>query len=159
MQDKVLITPDGKTKLENELKKLKDKDRPEVIAAIATGRADGDLSENASYQTAKEQQNLIEGRIAMLEGMLSRLQIVDVSQTVNTNTVRFGATVTLVDLDTNKKMSLQIVGEYEADFNNGKISITSPLGKACITKVIGDVVTVNAPSGNKEYEIITITYK
>ncbi len=155
--DKLHITAEGYKNLEEELKKLKTIDRPNVIKAIAEAREHGDLSENAEYHAAKERQSFIEGRLADLENKLSRANIIDVSSLTG-NIVKFGATLTLSDEETGKKSSYQIVGVEETDVEKGRISISSPLARALVGNTIGDSVEVNTPSGPKNYEIIKIEF-
>lgn len=157
MVDKVPMTQVGYEKLNEELKTLKFKDRPEIVAAIEEARAHGDLSENAEYQTAREKQSFIEGRIQDLEAALSRAQVID-PKTLSGDTVLFGATVEVVDLDTDQKQSYQIVGQYEANLEKGLISFISPLAKALIGKNKGDLVDVNTPKGSKSYEILAVKF-
>lgn len=152
------ITQTGFTKLEQEIKQLKFVDRPAVIKEIATAREFGDLSENAEYHAAKEKQSYIEGRILNLEDKISRAEIIDISK-LSGSSVKFGATVKLVDEDTEEEAEYHIVGEYEADITKKRISIQSPLAKSLIGKIVGDSVEVPAPSGTKAYEILKITYK
>ncbi len=155
---KVPMTVQGHAALEAELKHLKSVERPEVIQAIAVAREHGDLSENAEYHAAKEKQGFIEGRIKELESKLTLAQIIDVSK-MSGDTVKFGATVTLVNEDTDEQVSYQIVGEDEADVKSGKISITSPIARAMISKQVGENFEVNAPGGSKAYEILEIHFK
>ena len=156
--DKIPMTHMGHTALEEELKHRQQIERPRIIQQITEARSHGDLSENAEYHAAKEQQSHNEGRIAELEDKLARAEVIDVSK-LNGDTIMFGATVTLVDEDTNKKQVWQIVGEPEADAKSGKISITSPLARALIGKAKGAVVEVNAPGGAKGYEIKKVEWK
>lgn len=156
--DKVPMTAEGYAALDAELKRLKTVERPTVIAAIAEARSHGDLSENAEYHAAKERQSFIEGRLAELEDKLARAQVIDVSR-LGGNTVKFGATVTVLDEDTEDKANYKIVGEDEADVRAGKISISSPIARAMIGKEVGDVVEVAAPGGAKSYEILKIKWK
>src|SRR6516165_3161533 len=151
--DKIPMTAGGYSALEKELKRRQQEERPRIIQAIAEARSHGDLSENAEYHSAKEAQSLNEGRIAELEDKLSRAEVIDVSKLSGT-TIMFGATVTLVDEDTEEKKIYQIVGESEADVKAGKVSITSPTARALIGKKIGDSVEVNTPGGGKSYEIV-----
>lgn len=151
------MTTVGHAALETELKQLKTVERPEIIQAISVAREHGDLSENAEYHAAKEKQGFIEGRIQELESKLSLAQVIDVSS-LSSETVTFGATVTIVNEDTDEESTYQIVGEDEANIKNGKISITAPISRALISKEIGDVIEVNAPGGAKGYEIIAIAY-
>ncbi len=156
--DKIPMTANGYTALEAELKRRQQEERPRIIAAISEARSHGDLSENAEYHAAKEQQSLNEGRIAELEDKLARAEVIDVSK-LSGNTIKFGATVTLIDEDTEEKKAYQIVGESEADVKLGKVSITSPIARALISKKVGDTVEVNTPGGGKSYEITAIAYK
>lgn len=152
MSDKMPITIRGKKKLEDELKNLTSVERPSVIKAIEEARAHGDISENAEYEAAKERQAMIEGRIAEIQGQLAGAEVVDTSQ-IKSDRVVFGASVDLHDLETNEKVTYQIVGVDEADVKQGRISILSPLARSLIGKSSGDVVIVKSPKGEKEYEI------
>lgn len=152
------ITKKGLERLEQDLKNLKYVERPQTIEAIATARDFGDLSENAEYQAAREKQSLIEGRIADLEDKLARAEIIDVKK-LSLDTVKFGATVKLIDDETDEFVIYQIVGEYEIDLVKKRISIVSPLAKALIGKAVGDIVEVFTPKGTKSYEIVSIEYK
>jgi transcription elongation factor GreA len=154
----VPITKHGAELLKEELQRLKSKERPAVINAIAEARAQGDLSENAEYDAAKERQAFIEGRIADLEGKLSSSQVVDPTTLSADGRVVFAATVDLENLDSGEKVTYQIVGLDEADIKESKVSITSPIARAMIGKSAGDVVAVEAPSGVKEYEILEVRY-
>lgn len=154
----VPITKRGAELLKEELHRLKTKERPAVINAIAEARAQGDLSENAEYDAAKEKQSFIEGRIAELEGKLSAAQIIDPATLDAEGRVVFASTVALEDLENGQKVQYQIVGEDEADLKQLKISVTSPIARALIGKYAGDVVEVNAPSGPREYEILEVKY-
>jgi transcription elongation factor GreA len=158
MVEKLPITAAGQAALEVELKQRQSVDRPRIIEAIAEARAHGDLSENAEYHAAKEAQSHNEGRIAELEDKLARADIIDVSK-LSGDTIMFGATVTLIDEDTEKKVVYQIVGETEADAKKGRISITSPLARALINKKKGESVEVVTPGGAKAYEITKIEWK
>ena len=158
MIDKVPMTRGGHAALEVELKKRQSVDRPRIIEQIAEARAHGDLSENAEYHAAKEEQSHNEGRIAELEDKLARADIIDVSK-LSGDTIKFGATVTLIDEDTDKKQVWQIVGEPEADAKKGRISITSPLARALIGKAKGASVEVVTPGGAKEYEVKKIEWR
>lgn len=151
------ITAEGYAKLEIELKQLKSVERPAITEAIAEARAHGDLSENAEYHAAREKQSFIEGRILELEDKYSRAEVIDVAK-LSGDTVKFGATVKLVDDDDNES-EYQIVSEYEADLASGRISITSPIARALIGKALEDYVEVKTPKGLKGYEILAITYK
>jgi transcription elongation factor GreA len=158
MVDKVPMTPGGHTALEVELKRRQSEDRPRIIELIAEARAHGDLSENAEYHAAKEEQSHNEGRIAEIEDKLARAEVIDVTK-LSGDTIKFGATVTLIDEDTEKKAVWQIVGETEADAKNGRISITSPLARALIGKTKGSSVEVMAPGGAKAYEIAKVEWR
>ena len=155
--DKVPMTDNSYNLLEEELKTLKSEDRPNVIKAIAEAREHGDLSENAEYHAAKEKQSFIEGRIADLENKISRAEIINTKK-LKSDKIIFGATVTLGEIDSNKNIIYQIVGTEEADVENGKISISSPLAKALLGKKIDDTVEVYSPGGSKEYEIENIQF-
>ena len=155
--DKVPMTSGGHAAIQDELKTLKTTERQRIIKAISEAREHGDLSENAEYHAAKEQQGLNEARIAELEDMLSRADVIDVSQ-LSGDTVKFGANVKLVDEDTDEEAKYQIVGEQEADVKEGRISITSPIARALIGKSVGDSVEVNTPGGGKSYEILNISF-
>ena len=152
------LTVKGAIRLREQLKKLKLVERRKVIAAIVEARAHGDLSENAEYHAAREQQSLIERRIASLEMVLAEAQIIDVRSIDADNKVVFGATVTLINLVDDKKVTYQIVGEKEADVDLGLISVSSPVARAIIGKIKGDVIEANTPGGLREYEIIDIKY-
>lgn len=154
----VPITKHGAEMMKEELHRLKTKDRPAVINAISEARAQGDLSENAEYDAAKERQSFIEGRIADLEGKLGAAQIIDPSQLDADGRVVFGATVHLEDLENGDKVTYQIVGIDEADLKELKVSVTSPIARAMIGKYAGDVVAVQAPSGIREYEVLDVRY-
>jgi transcription elongation factor GreA len=156
--DKFPMTVAGYSALEEELKRRQQIERPRIIQAIAEARTHGDLSENAEYHAAKEAQSLNEGRIAELEDKLSRAEVIDVSKLSGT-TIKFGATVTLVDEDTEEKKIYQIVGESEADVKAGRVSITSPTARALIGKKTGDSVEVNTPGGGKSYEIVNVAFQ
>jgi transcription elongation factor GreA len=155
--EKVPMTGEGYAVLDEELKRLKTQERPSVIGQIAEARLHGDLSENAEYHAAKERQGWIEGRIAVIEDQIARAQIIDVSKLSGAQ-VKFGATVSVVDEDTEESARYQIVGEHEADVRSGKISIASPIARAMIGKETGDVVEVNTPGGVKAYEILKIEW-
>ena len=155
MVDKVPMTVPGYAALEAELKRRQQEERPRIIQAISEARSHGDLSENAEYHAAKESQSLNEGRIAELEDKLSRAEVIDVSK-LSGATVKFGATLTLIDEDTEEEKIYQIVGEAEADVKSGKVSITSPIARALIGKKVGDTVEVNTPGGGKSYEILKV---
>ncbi|MDH3614265.1 MAG: transcription elongation factor GreA [Gammaproteobacteria bacterium] len=155
---KVPMTVRGHELLQEELKKLKSVDRPQVIEAIAEARAHGDLKENAEYHAAKDQQGFIEARIKQLEGKLSHLQVIDVTTIDAKGKVVFGSTVELSDEDTGKNISYRIVGEDEANIKTGLISYTSPIARALIGKNEGDVVSFQAPGGEKTFEILEVKY-
>jgi transcription elongation factor GreA len=155
---KTPLTVRGAELLKAELQKLKSEDRPRVIAAISEARAHGDLKENAEYHAAREQQGFIEGRIKELEGKLSNAQIIDVTTLNAGGKVVFGATVELLDLDTDQEVRYQIVGDDEADIKAGRISVNSPIARALIGKEEGDEITFNAPAGEKHYEIVAVRY-
>jgi len=151
------MTAAGLAALEDELRHLKAVERPAIIRAIAEARAHGDLSENAEYHAARERQSFIEGRIAELEEITSAAEVIDPAS-LSGDTVKFGATILLVDEDTEQEVSYQIVGMHEADIKRSRLSITSPLAKALISKRVGDTVAVPAPGGDRSYEILKITY-
>ena len=155
--EKEPITVNGLEKLKEELIFLKEKKRPEIVAAISEARSHGDLKENAEYHAAKEQQAMNETRIGDLEDKLSRADVIDISK-LSGNTVKFGANVRLIDEDTEKESNFQIVGEFEANISKGLISINSPIARALIGKNVGDNVEVSTPGGGKSYEIIKIKY-
>jgi transcription elongation factor GreA len=155
---KIPMTADGYARLEDELRHLKSVARPEVIRAIAEAREHGDISENAEYHAARERQSFIEGRVAELEDKVSRAEIIDVSKLTGKQ-VKFGATVTLIDEDTEEKASYQIVGEDEADIKAKRLAITSPLARALVGKSVGDTVEVTTPGGSKSYEISKVAFK
>ena len=155
--DKVPMTMQGHSALEAELKMRQQQERPRIIQAISEAREHGDLSENAEYHAAKEAQSHNEGRIAELEDRLSRADVIDVSK-LSGDTVKFGATVTIVDEDTEEEKSYQIVGENEADVKGGKVSVTSPTARALIGKKVGDSIEVNTPGGGKSYEILKVNF-
>lgn len=158
MSQKHPLTARGAKKLQDELEQLKKIDRPKVIAAIAEARAHGDLKENAEYHAAREQQSFIEGRIADINGKLGNAQVIDVTQVDANGKVVFGATVDLADEETGEEITYQIVGEDEANIKEGLISITSPIARALIGKLEGDVAEVQAPGGTKSYEIVEVRY-
>ena len=157
MVEKVPMTVGGHAALEEELRRRQQEERPRIIQMISEARAHGDLSENAEYHAAKELQSLNEGRIAELEDKLSRAEVIDVSK-LSGSTVKFGATVTVVDEDTEEERRYQIVGEAEADVKSGRVSITSPIARALIGKKAGDTVEVKTPGGGKSYEILTVAF-
>ncbi|OYW97126.1 MAG: transcription elongation factor GreA [Bosea sp. 32-68-6] len=145
--------------LAHELHHLKAVERPAVIKAIADAREHGDLSENAEYHAAKEAQALNEGRIQELESLIGRADIIDVSKLAGSDTIKFGATVKLIDDDTEEEKSYQIVGEPESDVKSGKVSIGSPIARALIGKKVGDSVQVNTPGGGKSYEVVSVVFR
>jgi transcription elongation factor GreA len=155
--ERIPMTAGGFKALEDEINHLKSVERPEVIKAIAEARAHGDLSENAEYHAAKERQAFIEGRVIELEDMIGRADVIDVSK-LSGETVKFGATVQLVDEDTDEERKYQIVGDMEADAKKGRISISSPIARALIGKAVGDTVEVTAPGGARSYEILKVSF-
>lgn len=158
MTTKIPMTARGMQLLQTELTHLKQVERPRVIAAISEARAHGDLKENAEYHAAKEQQSFIEGRIIELEAKLSNAQVIDVTKFSAADKVVFGATVSLIDINSEKATRYQIVGEDEADIKQGRISVTAPLARALIGKLVGDVIDLQAPSGVISYEITAVDY-
>ncbi|WP_019626324.1 transcription elongation factor GreA [Thioalkalivibrio sp. ALJT] len=156
--NKTPLTVTGAEKMKEELKKLKGEDRPRVVNAISEAREHGDLKENAEYHAAREQQSFIEGRIRELEGKLSNAQIIDVTALPQTGKVVFGVTVVLEATEDGRQVTYKIVGEDEADIKNNMISVSSPIARALIGKEEGDVVTVQAPGGETEYEILEVRY-
>lgn len=156
--DRVLLTAKGAEALKVELKNLKSVERPKVIAAIAEARSHGDLSENAEYDAAKEQQGFIEGRIKELEGNLGIAEVIDPTKLNAGGKVVFGALVKLYDEQLDKEVSYQIVGDLEADIEQGKISLSSPIGRALIGKFEGDEMSFQAPGGEKTYEVLEVSY-
>jgi len=155
---KIPMTAEGHQALDTELKHLKTVERPAVIAAISEAREHGDLSENAEYHAAKERQGWIEGRVQELEDKIARAQVIDITK-MSGSVVKFGATVTVVDEDTEEESTYKIVGDDEADVKDGKISLSSPIARAMINKEEGDVIEVNAPGGVKSYEILGVAWK
>tara|TARA_Y100000590_G_C15653356_1_gene989638 strand:+ start:400 stop:873 length:474 start_codon:yes stop_codon:yes gene_type:complete len=156
--NKVPMTQEGYNKLQDELNKLVKNDRPEIIAAISEARSHGDLSENAEYQYAKEQQSLIEGKIAELESTIAQAEIIDVSN-LSGSEIKFGAKIKIKDEETENEYDYQIVGEYESDIKNKKLSINSPLARGLIGKNKNDIVEINSPKGMKTYNILSVKYK
>ena len=156
--DKVPITGKGFSALEEELRHRQQVERPRIIQAISEARSLGDLSENAEYHAAKEAQSLNEGRILELESMISRAEIIDVSKLSGTR-IKFGATVKLIDEDTEEEKTYQIVGEPEADVRSGRVSVTSPIARALMGKTVGDTVEVTTPGGGKSYEVIKVMFR
>ena len=157
--DRVPITPEGFHRLEDELRRLKADDRPAIILAIAEARAHGDLSENAEYHAAKDKQSFIEGRIAELEDKTSRAEIIDPANMSGTVSIKFGATVVVIDEESEEKSQFQIVGADESDIDRGRISVTSPMARALIGKEAGDQIEVLATSGSRFYEVASVEYR
>ena len=155
--NKIPMTAEGYSRLKDELKKLTSEDRPNIISEIADARSHGDLSENAEYQYAKEQQSIIEGRINDLESSISRAEIIDV-KSITGDEIKFGATIEIEDEETEKKQKYQIVGDYESDIENGKLSISSPLARGLIGKSKDDSVDISSPKGQKSYTILSVKY-
>lgn len=157
MVEKVPMTQNGFTQLHEELRWRQQEERPRIIEAIAEARAHGDLSENAEYHAAKEAQSHNEGRISELEDLTARAEVIDLSK-MSGDKVKFGATVKLIDEDTDEEKIYQIVGDQEADVKAGRISVSSPIARAMIGKEVGDSIEVNAPGGSKAYEILALTW-
>ena len=155
--NKIPMTAIGYENLQVEVKKLLNEDRPNIIAAIAEARSHGDLSENAEYQYAKEQQSLIEGKIADLENAISRVEIIDI-KSITGEEIKFGATIEIEDDENGELSKYQIVGEYESDIKNKKLSVSSPLARGLINKSVNDVVEINSPKGSKSYTIKSVKY-
>ncbi|MGE4062873.1 MAG: transcription elongation factor GreA [Rhodospirillaceae bacterium] len=156
--EKIPMTAEGLEPLKAELQQLKAVERHAVIKQISEAREHGDLSENAEYHAARERQSFIEGRISELEDIISRADVIDVTK-LSGKTVRFGASVTVADVDTDEEITYQLVGPYEADLKKNKISVQSPLGRALIGKTIGDTAEVTAPGGAKGYEVLSVKFK
>lgn len=156
--ERVPMTQEGYQKLEAELHRLKSEERPRIIQAISEARSHGDLSENAEYHAAKEAQGLNEARVAELEDKISRADVIDPTS-LSGQTVKFGATVTLIDEDTDEKVKYQIVGDFEANVRDGKISISSPIARALIGKAKGDSAEVTTPKGARSYEVVKVEWK
>jgi transcription elongation factor GreA len=156
--NKIPMTSDGFDRLEEELKQLKSVERPAIIRAIAEAREHGDISENAEYHAARERQSFIEGRVLELEDKISRAEVIDVTK-LSGKVIKFGATVTLIDEDTDEKSAYQIVGEDEADIKSKRLAITAPLARALVGKTVGDTVEVTTPGGSKSYEISKVQFK
>jgi transcription elongation factor GreA len=156
--NKIPMTSDGFGRLEEELKQLKSVERPAIIRAIAEAREHGDISENAEYHAARERQSFIEGRVLELEDKISRAEVIDVSK-LSGKVIKFGATVTLIDEDTEEKSAYQIVGEDEADIKSKRLAITAPLARALVGKTVGDTVEVTTPGGSKSYEVSKVQFK
>jgi transcription elongation factor GreA len=155
--DKVPMTGNGFSKLKEELRWRQQEERPRIIEAISEARTHGDLSENAEYHAAKEAQSLNEGRVNELEDLVARAEVIDVSK-LSGDKVKFGATVVLIDEDTEEKRTYQIVGDQEADVKSGRISISSPIARALIGKEVGEAIEVNAPGGARGYEILQVRF-
>ena len=155
--NKLPMTANGYENLQTELKKLLNEARPNIIEAIAEARSHGDLSENAEYQYAKEQQSLIEGKIVDLESAISRAEVIDI-KSLESKDIKFGATVKIEDDDSGEIATYQIVGEYESDIKNNKLSVGSPLARGLINKSVDDVVEINSPKGQKSYTIKSVKY-
>ncbi len=155
---KVPMTLQGYESMQEELKTLKTQERPAIIQAIAEAREHGDLSENAEYHAARERQSFVEGRIAQLEDSISRADVIDPSK-LDGDQVKFGATVTVADCDTDEESVYRLVGELEADIAQGKLSIASPLARALIGKTVGDSFELTTPGGTKDYEVVSVSYK
>ena len=155
--DRLPMTASGYAALETEFQRRKQVERPRIVAAISEARAHGDLSENAEYHSAKEQQSLNEGRIVALEAMIQRAEVIDISKITGAS-IKFGATVTLMDEDTEAKKVFQLVGESEADVKAGKVSISSPTARALIGRKAGDSVEVKTPGGAKSYKVLKVAY-
>ncbi len=155
--EKMPMTAEGLVQLQKERERLMTIERPDVVRAIGAAREHGDLSENAEYHAARERQSFIEGRLAEIEDIISRAEVIDPSKLTG-STVRFGARVNLVDEETEEENTFQIVGSHEADVSKGRISVTSPLARALIGKQKGDIVEVNAPSGPRSYEILGVRF-
>lgn len=156
--ERVPMTADGYRRLEAELRKLRSDDRPAVIRAIAEAREHGDLSENAEYHAARERQSFIEGRMREIEDKIGRAQVIDVSK-LSGDRVKFGATVTLADEDTDEEKTWRLVGADEADVARGWLSITAPLARAVVNRTVGDSVTVETPDGTRGYEIVSVEFR
>ena len=156
--DKVPLTIKGFAALEDELRQRQQVERPRIIQAIAEARSQGDLSENAEYHAAKETQSLNEGRILELESLISRAEVIDIAK-LSGEKIKFGATVKLVDEDTEEEKIYQIVGEPEADVRSGRVSVTSPIARALMGKTIGDQVEVTTPGGGKSYEVVGVAFR
>jgi transcription elongation factor GreA len=151
------MTSEGYSRLQEEIKRLKTTERPAIIRAIAEARTHGDLSENAEYHAARERQSFIEGRLAELEDKVARAEVIDTSK-LSGSVIKFGATVTLADEETDEEQTFRIVGEYEADIKDGRLSVASPLARALIGKGKGDSVEVSTPRGAKSYEVVTVAF-
>lgn len=159
MHDRFPTTPSGYKKMQEELKQLQSVERPKVAQEIEVARAHGDLRENAEYHAAKEKQGHIEGRIMELNGLIARAEVIDVAKFKGQEQVLFGATVELMESESEKKVVYRLVGEFEADIKKRWISVTSPVARGLIGKRVGDVATVNSPGGVREYEVLTVTFE
>ncbi|WP_282606445.1 transcription elongation factor GreA [Pelagibius sp. Alg239-R121] len=157
MSERFPMSADGLNRLQDELRQLKTVERPAIIRAIAEAREHGDLSENAEYHAARERQSFVEGRVMELEDKISRAEVIDVSK-LSADTVKFGATVTMVDEDTEEELKYQLVGDVEADVKQGRLAISAPLARALIGKEVGDSVELSTPAAEKSYEILSIEY-
>jgi transcription elongation factor GreA len=157
VMDRLPMTSDGYNRLQEEIKRLKTTERPAIIRAIAEARTHGDLSENAEYHAARERQSFIEGRLAELEDRVARAEVIDTSK-LSGSVIKFGATVTLADEETDEEQTFRIVGEDEADIKDGRLSVASPLARALIGKGKGDSVEVSTPRGAKSYEVVTVAF-
>jgi len=155
--NKIPMTVEGFNRLHEELKRLKSTDRPAIIRAIAEARTHGDIAENAEYHAARERQSFVEGRLAELEDKIARAEVIDVTK-LSGSVIKFGATVTLSDEETEEEQTFRIVGEDEADIRNGRLSVTSPLARALIGKSESDSVEVSTPRGNKSYEVVSVAF-
>lgn len=156
--EKIPMTPQGHQALLEELRNLKEIERPKIIADLSEARSHGDLKENAEYHAARERQSFNEGRIQELESVVSRIEVIDYTK-FNSDTVRFGATVALYDEDADQEVTYMIVGHYEADITRNRLSLQAPLSRALIGRTVGDVVKVTTPGGQKSYEILSIAYQ
>ncbi len=156
--DRVPLTINGFAALEDELRRRQQVERPRIIQAIAEARSHGDLSENAEYHAAKEAQSLNEGRVLELESLIARAEVIDVTK-LSGEKIKFGATVKLVDEDTEEEKTYQIVGEPEADVRSGRVSVTSPIARALMGKTVGDTVEVTTPGGGKSYEVLKVMFR
>lgn len=159
MADTTPITAAGLRRLKDELKHLTSVERPKISHEIEVARAHGDLKENAEYHAAKEKQSHIEGRIMDINGQIARCEVVDTSKFKGTGTIVFGATVELTDLETDKKVTYRLVGEYESDFKKKWISISTPVGRGLVGKTVGDTAMIQSPGGAREYEILKVTFE
>ncbi len=155
--DKIPVTKDGFVAMEKELKRLKSEERPSIVKAIAEAREHGDLKENAEYHAARERQSFCEGRIQELEARVAHAEVIDPSE-LSGDTIKFGATVELVDEDSEEEITYQIVGEYEADIKQNRLSITAPISRALVGKSEGDSIEVQTPGGTRHYEILKVKY-